>query len=407
MKVKLVALFFGYVWIVPNLLVGQTEPRPVKTLSSLQPIPREIIIDGEVTLFAKESELGHTMLQMERHPDGAIYVNGHAAGLFKSIDDGKSWQQIAWKYDPGGFGISRDGRIWLVTNTTRPQSAVLLICQSSDGGQTWQDQILDCGPLAKGGAQDPYTAATPDQAYTNFIERPDGTWMFSCSMRYPDQLNWENEDQTRPGVRDVMVRTTDGGKSWGDPTIVHQHCTETEFAEDPRDPDHILAATRNQRRLLPGEDEANRVCNFGWEYKNAMLLDSTDGGRTFHVVPHSRSRCYGHRATVLWTKQDMVVVTRQRGLETPAERAAMGRSGGWLVANISTDGGQTWVADNGSTTTAFNKSRDFTLVPPRVGHGVTSPTVELAPNHFLTVYVGGPHPGLSSTIKGVWWHLEP
>ena len=89
MKVKLVALFFGYVWIVPNLLVGQTEPRPVKTRSSPQPIPREIIIDGEVTLFEKESELGHTMLQMERHPDGAIYVNGHAAGLFKSIDDGK------------------------------------------------------------------------------------------------------------------------------------------------------------------------------------------------------------------------------------------------------------------------------------------------------------------------------
>lgn len=75
--------------------------------------------------------------------------------------------------------------------------------------------------------------------------------------------------------------------------------------------------------------------------------------------------------------------------------------------NVSLDGGQTWVADDGTTTPRFNQARDSTLVPPRVGHGTTAPTVQLAPNLYFTVYVAGPHPGLSNTIKGVRWRLGP
>ena len=401
MKVQYVLLLFGHLYLVPVVLLGQTEPPS----ADKKAYPNEITIDSEVTLFTNESGIGHTMLQMERHPDGTIYVNGHASGLFKSTDEGENWQRIRWKYNPGGFGISQDGRIWLITSTTRPAKSVIRICQSADGGKTWQEQSLDCGPLAEGGARDPYNAATPEDAYTNFLERPDGTWMFSCSMRYRDWDDWLSEDPTRPGLGDVMVRTTDGGKTWGDPTIVHRHCTETEFATDPQDPDHILAASRIQRGLLPGEDKASAVCSFGWEYKNALLLDSTDGGRTFRVVPDSMTRCYGHRATILWTEQNVVVVTRQHGCETPQERAAMGRSGGWLVVNISMDGGQTWITDAGATTTAFYKAREFTLVPPRVGHGFTAPTVQLTANRFLTVYAAGPDPSLTNTIRGVRWYL--
>ena len=90
-----------------------------------------------------------------------------------------------------------------------------------------------------------------------------------------------------------------------------------------------------------------------------------------------------------------------------AERASRGRSGGWLVVNVSLDGGGTWVADEGTTTTRFDQARDFTLLPLRVGHGATSPTVQLEPNLFLTVYVTGPNPNLTNTIKGVRWRLGP
>ena len=59
---------------------------------------------------------------------------------------------------------------------------------------------------------------------------------------------------TTTKARDSRALRQDGGASWGDPTIIHQHATETAFAVDPRDPEHIIAATRLQRHALPGED---------------------------------------------------------------------------------------------------------------------------------------------------------
>ena len=175
---------------------------------------------------------------------------------------------------------------------------------------------------------------------------------------------------------------------------------------DLQDLDHILATARIQRGLLLGEDKASTGCSFGWAFKNALLLDSTDEGRTFSVVPNSITRCYGHLATILWTKDDIVVVTRQHGSETAAERAARGNSGGWLVVNISLDGGNTWCADDGAITTAFNLAREFTLLLPRIGYSFTAPTVKLTPSSFLTVFATGPDPSLTNTIKGVQWHLN-
>ena len=78
--------------------------------------------------------------------------------------------------------------------------------------------------------------------HPNFIERPDGAVLFSASMRFADWEDYAQADQTRPGIRDVMVRSEDQGRSWGAPRVVHQHATETAFAVDPRDPEHVVAA---------------------------------------------------------------------------------------------------------------------------------------------------------------------
>ena len=112
-------------------------------------------IDDEITIYSPGSEIGHTMPQVRRHPNGSIYVNGCRSGLFKSTDNGKSWTQILWPVDPNGFGISRDGRLWLVDRKGTTESSVILVIQSPDGGRTWEKQDLDCGPLAPGGADDP------------------------------------------------------------------------------------------------------------------------------------------------------------------------------------------------------------------------------------------------------------
>jgi len=185
----------------------------------------EVKIDKRVTVVPPGSEIGHAMLQMARHPDGSIYVNMHALGLFKSTDEGETWTQIPLNNDPGGFGISNDGRLWTVHQS---DSSELLVSNSADGGKTWQTRAVNFGSFAPTAPEDPYTIAGVSACSVNFIERPDGTLMFSLSLRLPDWGDYQQEDQTRPGIRDVMIRSTDGGQTWGDPTVVHQHATETD-----------------------------------------------------------------------------------------------------------------------------------------------------------------------------------
>ena len=83
---------------------------------------------------------------------------------------------------------------------------------SIDGGESWKSTPFDFGHLSPGGAQDPYTVGQVAWCYPNFIARPDGAMAFSMSMRYSDWDDWMQQDQSRPGVRDVMVRSLDGGK---------------------------------------------------------------------------------------------------------------------------------------------------------------------------------------------------
>ena len=135
---------------------------------------------------------------------------------------------------------------------------------SSDGGRTWQTSEIDARGFAPGARQDPYTSIEIAWCHPNFVEQKDGTVFFSLSMRYDDWDDFSQADQSRPGIRDVRVRTADGGKDpWGDPTIVHQHATETAYAVDPHNPDHILAATRIGRLDAHAESSDARRLRIG------------------------------------------------------------------------------------------------------------------------------------------------
>ena len=363
----------------------------------------EVKIDKRVTVVPPGSEVGHAMLQMVRHPDGSIYVNMHALGLFKSTDEGETWTQIPLNNNPGGLGVSSDGRLWLVHQS---DSAEVFVSNSADGGKTWQTREVDFGSFAPTAPEDPYTIAGVSNCYVNFIERPDGTLMFSLSLRYPDWADFLQEDQTRPGLGDVMIRSTDGGQTWGDPTVVHQHTTETDYAVDPNNPDHVLAITRKQRALLRGEDRATveqiTGCapGYGWVYKQGLLLESTNGSRTFSEVPGSLTDYYEHRGTILWTNNNVVVVTHEGGIP------GISSSDGRLLARISMNGGQTWVDGTKTGTPLMNQSRKFVLLPsPPPSIFYTSPTVELSANHFLTMYVKGDI-GKVQSVEAVFWHIE-
>ena len=127
-------------------------------------------IDGEVTVYAPGSEIGHTMPQVQRHPDGSIYINGCRSGLFKSSDGGMSWTRMRWEFDPNGFGISRDGRIWLIDQTGIKDPSVVVVLQSADGGRTWKKQNWTVGRLRRVGWPIPITPGLPT-ALTRTLSR--------------------------------------------------------------------------------------------------------------------------------------------------------------------------------------------------------------------------------------------
>ena len=351
------------------------------------------------------------MLNLLRHPNGSIWLHtgkedlGHT--LFRSKDNGESWKPVLISLPEAqpnqyiaGLGITRDGKLWLVHQQLPDNGGTsfvgkkLHVSCSEDDGRTWKTATVDFGPLAPTGKEDPFEMACAAWAYCSFIESPDGTLMFSTSLRYPDWKDYQQKDQTRPGIRDVMVRSKDGGKTWGDATLVHQHATETDHAVDPIDPDRILAASRKQSFMLPGDNpkEVERITgqSEGWVWKGGLLLESTDGGRVFKEVPGSYVGYYAHRANLLWTNDNVVIFEHNLGQRN---KSRMGR--------ISFDGGKTWIADDGKKSTPLlAKSKKFEMFG-----NTGSATIDVGPNQFMTVYLGKRGPK-GWPIKRAFWRLK-
>ncbi|HAA60123.1 MAG TPA: hypothetical protein DCE39_04255 [Planctomycetaceae bacterium] len=55
---------------------------------------------------------------------------------------------------------------------------------------------------------------------------------------------------------------------------------------------------------------------------------------------------YGHRGSILWTKNNTIIITRNRRCRTIEERRARGRGGAAIEVQIRLDSGRTWVASD-------------------------------------------------------------
>ena len=364
----------------------------------------EVEIEKEMTIVPAAPGFGRAMMNMLRHPDGSIYLNTQTQGaLYKSVDNGASWKtipvdltEVEGKQIQDGLGVSRDGRLWLM-HKTAGQSQDLFVSVSEDGGFHWTTSQIDFAQLAPGAPQHPFHICAND--FNTFYQRPDGTMLLGVGMRYNDWKDYQQEDQSRPGFHETLIRSTDGGKTWGNPTEVHAHVAETQYVVDPQNTERILAMTRKQRMTLPGEtkesisnDIGHSPPNMSWPYKGAILLESNDGGHSFQEVPNGYLGYYSHRATILWTDDNVVVIPH----------TAAGPSDYQLVVNISLDGGRSWVDGTQAGSSQFNKAQDFVLVPTPPGFSYMTPTVELTPNHFLTAY----YHGEDRSVKGLFWHID-
>eukprot|EP01051_Picozoa_sp_SAG22_P023308 SAG22_NODE_5958_length_925_cov_1.811138_1_plen_157_part_10 len=151
-----------------------------------------------------------------------------------------------------------------------------------------------------------------------------------------------------------MVFPSDSGVTWGEPTVVHQHATETAFAVDPQDPTHIFAATRLQRGALPGEDGESIKRDISavpypaeseWVYKNGLLLESRNAGQTFEEVAGGLLGFGAYRWALNWTADDTLVLVGNSGEELTARPELAGEVSpdNVKVARVSLTGGRDWV----------------------------------------------------------------
>ena len=365
-------------------------------------------IEGQVEIVPPGSGQGRGMLGIVRHPDGSIYVNTQSRGLVRSTDNGRTWEAIEAE-NAFALGVTRDGRLWLAG--PKAEDAVS-VSYSADRGRSWTAALVDGAALAPSSKQ-PFDWVGDD--YNTFLESPDGTLMLGVGARY---LPWYYQDPdlmhnglVRPDS-DIgglfLIRSTDGGATWGNPTLMHPFVCEVGLAADPFNPDRILAMTRIQRPLLAGEDRESTLEKTGCPadvpspepsiYKNGLLLESHDRGRTFREVPGSLTGYYEHRGTILWTGSNVVVVTHQASNQSPRYGA--------LFARISLDGGKTWADGSASGTPRMNQSTRFELVPKPPGHSFTAPTLELSRDRFLTPYLHGSIAAGTATVTGVFWRLK-
>ncbi|MAV38451.1 MAG: hypothetical protein CMJ59_23690 [Planctomycetaceae bacterium] len=368
----------------------------------------DVKIDRRVTVVPPGSGLKRAMLGMVRHPDGSILLNLQTQPvLLRSRDNGKNWTRVPLELPDAppkqklhALAVSRDGRLWLMHQSSGGKD--LFVSVSKEPFQrtpvaqlTWMTTRIDYTRLAPH-RERPFAFCYND--YNTFFQQRDGTMALGVGLRYEDSNDYQQQDQSRPGFHETLIRSRDGGRTWGDPTEVHAHVAETCYAIDPNNPKHILAMTRKQRMLLRGEDAANVARQAGvppgtaWPWKGAILLESKDGGQSFREVPGSYLGYYSHRATMLWTKENVIV----------APHTASGPRDYRLVVNISVDGGKTWVDGTKHGASAMSKARDFELVPNPPGFSYTTPTVRVSRNHFLTVHCSG----TPMAVKGVFWHIE-
>jgi hypothetical protein len=284
---------------------------------------------------------------------GAAHVGkGGRLDLIASADGGKSWPRrwtvidgpeddrnpalgqlaggtivlayaILSGYDDSGLKLKGRRTDWKFTG--------VYVIRSSDGGKTWTKPELATATaqLKKTGA-----AISP---YGKIVQLPDGTALMAVYYEVydsPDKTHFES----------YLFRSKDGGRTWGDPSLIRHDGNETALAV-LRD-GSLLAAVRTTREGF------------------LSVTRSTDGGRTWST-PVDVTKNAEHPADLIVLKDGRIVMTF--GERNPPRG---------VRAMISADGGKTW------------SPKDHIILAagaPNVDCGYPS-SWEVAPNRILTIY---------------------
>lgn len=255
---------------------------------------------------------------MARAPDGDFI--GVVDGKFsRSSDGGRSWKKIDSARFPGegdfgddrgfpvgAFGILRSGR-WLasVQHQTKPhifgtarimgerngyhtilhegfrEFNSVAVCSSDDDGKTWRIGEKFTGPL-----QSAFVTAC------RFIEGPDDTIALPISGAASDR-------QMTGGARcDALIRSHDGGKTWGDSSFVFRpRQSSDDLQPEPSSSEMDIIALPNGHWVAYCRADRTSLGPKG--RGTSPFAVSTDLGRTWHDSGARLAACHQQTGVML------------------------------------------------------------------------------------------------------------
>ena len=301
-------------------------------------------LDGEM-LVCRREPVEHVMVIdggwggcLAQTPDGEILlIDSFEKLIARSSDEGRTWSEPDRLPEPvcgfrnlGALGALRDGTLLIAAQSgslfdterkdpDQPGPPIDgCVSRSTDGGQTWSEPFV----LDRLG----YHNLEP-ASHLRFVELSDGTILLGAAGNRKRTLHkffYDDDTQVppsgglvRPGwtCHDQWIfRSRDGGRTWGDPTLVAPWGCETNFVELPSG--RLIAAIRYQREwAVEGDDprviaasrpdvDPNFCCTI---FIDTFISESTDAGYTWSE-PRKASRYLEHPADIVCLSDGTLVL---------------------------------------------------------------------------------------------------
>ena len=203
-------------------------------------------------LPAKRVDLGYKATgggicrYIRRAPNGDLYIMGTGLNaVLHSGDGGHSWTSAPLELDSLGFisafTILRDGT-FVAAGTVGATD--MCVARSMDKGKTWtvKDIVVDRSPHTQMSGWN-----------SDMLELDDGTILLTVELR-SDRGHKGNLPLQLQGFSPYVLRSRDGGWTWGEKSIIAMYAGETHLLAMPSG--RLMACIRKQRHhRLPGDPE--------------------------------------------------------------------------------------------------------------------------------------------------------
>jgi len=318
------------------------------------------------------------------HPLVCRLGNDEVLAVFQAWDADSDWRILSSRSGDGGrhwseprvlvdgpdsegnlaLGVLRDGTVLLGYETFQilrdkdgPPARYLAyqVMRSSDHGRSWSSPVKI--------PDDPESLALA--SYSSILQLPDGTVLMPL-YAYVEGEEGEASRKSSPRHFSYLYRSRDGGRSWGDRSLIAAGFNETNLVRLKSG--KLLAAMREEQKP-PGR---------------SALAESSDGGRHWSR-PRYVTGASQHPAGLLQMPDGTIVLSH--GVRHPPYGAQ---------ALLSRDEGQTW-----------DRTRKLMLGYHSWGGGGYPCTIRLDSGYLLTLYYGNSRQGGQSFpfVEAVRWNL--